>query len=231
MPCMVMEGTLRMVTPRPPNRLAEPGRICSVVTPPFASARYALVSDSSVTSALLFTEPRGGGNGTLANLLPADQVVRSALAGPPAALGSIFRWAMSPREVAPELLDRLHDRVEAILASTDPEVGAQAHRFLCSTTSQRSVRGIHLLLAALPEAKDPALAQVKAAQRRAAASLGEERSSMAPADLARDAASSLREANLKLRDDLPREHSEWQRLRGRHDVLKQRLESLRSALP
>lgn len=112
--------------------------------------------DGSVTSALLFTEPRGGGNGTLANLLPADQVVRSALAGPPAALGSIFRWAMSPREVAPELLDRLHDRVEAILASTDPEVGAQAHRFLCSTTSQRSVRGIHLLLAALPDMRGTA---------------------------------------------------------------------------
>ncbi|MNS84168.1 hypothetical protein D3C72_1179820 [compost metagenome] len=31
---MVTDGTLRMVTPRPPNRLAEPGRIWSVVTPP-----------------------------------------------------------------------------------------------------------------------------------------------------------------------------------------------------
>jgi hypothetical protein len=31
---MVTEGTLRTVTPRPPNRLAEPGRIWSVVTPP-----------------------------------------------------------------------------------------------------------------------------------------------------------------------------------------------------
>ncbi|MNE14179.1 hypothetical protein D3C80_1070440 [compost metagenome] len=34
MPCMVTDGTLRTVTPRPPNRLAEPGRIWSVVTPP-----------------------------------------------------------------------------------------------------------------------------------------------------------------------------------------------------
>ena len=32
-------GTFLSVTERPPNRLAEPGRICSVVTPPLASAR------------------------------------------------------------------------------------------------------------------------------------------------------------------------------------------------
>ena len=34
MPCMVIEGTLRTVTERPPIRLAEPGRIINVVTPP-----------------------------------------------------------------------------------------------------------------------------------------------------------------------------------------------------
>ena len=37
-PCIVREGTFLMVTPRPPKRLPEPGRICMVVTPP-ASAR------------------------------------------------------------------------------------------------------------------------------------------------------------------------------------------------
>jgi hypothetical protein len=39
MPCMVRAGTFLSVTERPPNRLAEPGRICSAVTPPLASAR------------------------------------------------------------------------------------------------------------------------------------------------------------------------------------------------
>ena len=37
--CIVRAGTLRKVTPRPPNRLAEPGSTWSVVTPPLASAR------------------------------------------------------------------------------------------------------------------------------------------------------------------------------------------------
>ena len=32
-------GTFLSITERPPNRLAEPGRICSAVTPPLASAR------------------------------------------------------------------------------------------------------------------------------------------------------------------------------------------------
>src|SRR5512139_738755 len=32
--CIVVAGTLRSVTPRPPIRLAEPGSTCSVVTPP-----------------------------------------------------------------------------------------------------------------------------------------------------------------------------------------------------
>src|SRR5690606_11246211 len=34
----VVADTLRSVTPRPPTRLAEPGRICSVVTPPASAA-------------------------------------------------------------------------------------------------------------------------------------------------------------------------------------------------
>jgi hypothetical protein len=38
-PCTVREGTFLSVTERPPIRLAEPGRISSVVTPPLASAR------------------------------------------------------------------------------------------------------------------------------------------------------------------------------------------------
>src|SRR5205085_12557523 len=33
-PSAVRDGTFFTVTPRPPNRLAEPGRICIVVTPP-----------------------------------------------------------------------------------------------------------------------------------------------------------------------------------------------------
>ena len=36
---MVRAGTFLSVTERPPIRLAEPGRIWSAVTPPFASAR------------------------------------------------------------------------------------------------------------------------------------------------------------------------------------------------
>ena len=38
MPCTVRLGTFFSTTPRPPNRLALPGRICSEVMPP-ASAR------------------------------------------------------------------------------------------------------------------------------------------------------------------------------------------------
>src|SRR5688572_33471473 len=38
-PCTVREATFLSVTERPPIRLAEPGRICSEVTPPLASAR------------------------------------------------------------------------------------------------------------------------------------------------------------------------------------------------
>ena len=39
MPCTVRAYTFFTVTERPPNRLAEPGRIWSEVTPPFANAR------------------------------------------------------------------------------------------------------------------------------------------------------------------------------------------------
>ena len=39
MSCAVRPGTFFSTTERPPNRFAEPGRICSVVTPPFISAR------------------------------------------------------------------------------------------------------------------------------------------------------------------------------------------------
>ena len=38
-PWTVRAGTFFKVTERPPNRFAEPGRICSAVTPPLASAR------------------------------------------------------------------------------------------------------------------------------------------------------------------------------------------------
>lgn len=119
--------------------------------------------------------------------------------------------------------ERLLDGAEALLALADAE--QRIEDILANLDDASGV------LSEMEQDFDAAMIDQEAAQRRAAASLGEERSSMAPADLARDAASSLREANLKLRDDLPREHSEWQRLRGRHDVLKQRLESLRSALP
>src|SRR5690606_32056375 len=37
-PCAVVEYTFFSVTPRPPTRLAEPGRICSEVTPPASAA-------------------------------------------------------------------------------------------------------------------------------------------------------------------------------------------------
>src|SRR5690606_30382610 len=36
--CTLVPGTFLSVTPRPPNRLAEPGRICSEVTPPASAA-------------------------------------------------------------------------------------------------------------------------------------------------------------------------------------------------
>src|SRR6185503_21053966 len=38
-PCVVRAGTFFNTTERPPNRFAEPGRICSVVTPPLIKAR------------------------------------------------------------------------------------------------------------------------------------------------------------------------------------------------
>src|SRR5688572_4330819 len=41
MPCTEREGTFLMVTPRPPNRLAEPGSTWSAVMPPAsASAKF-----------------------------------------------------------------------------------------------------------------------------------------------------------------------------------------------
>ena len=39
MSCAVRAGTFLSTTERPPNRFAEPGRTCSVVTPPLISAR------------------------------------------------------------------------------------------------------------------------------------------------------------------------------------------------
>src|SRR5690606_6575550 len=38
MPCAVVAATFLSVTPRPPTRLAEPGRLCSAVTPPASAA-------------------------------------------------------------------------------------------------------------------------------------------------------------------------------------------------
>ena len=38
MPCTVRDCTFFSVTPRPPNRLALPGRMCSVVTPPASAS-------------------------------------------------------------------------------------------------------------------------------------------------------------------------------------------------
>src|SRR5690554_5308389 len=37
-PCTVVAYTFLSVTPRPPTRLAEPGRICRAVTPPASAA-------------------------------------------------------------------------------------------------------------------------------------------------------------------------------------------------
>src|SRR5690606_14132948 len=38
MSCTVRPGTFFTVTPRPPNRFADPGRICIVVTPPASAS-------------------------------------------------------------------------------------------------------------------------------------------------------------------------------------------------
>ncbi len=51
-----------------------------------------------------------------------------------------------------------------------------------------------------------------------------------PGDLADEAGTSLRGAELALRDDLPVEHEDWQSLRDRHDDLKDRLASVRQRL-
>lgn len=51
-----------------------------------------------------------------------------------------------------------------------------------------------------------------------------------PGDLANEAGTSLRGAELDLRDDLPDEHEDWRPLHDRHDDLKNRLASVRQRL-
>lgn len=61
-------------------------------------------------------------------------------------------------------------------------------------------------------------------------SLDPELAHRTPVDLADEAGTSLRGADLALRDDLPVEHEDWQTLRDRHDDLKGRLVSVRQRL-
>ncbi|MBK8099089.1 MAG: HEAT repeat domain-containing protein [Planctomycetes bacterium] len=105
-----------------------------------------------VVSALLGTRSNQRGPETmLENRLPPDAIVEAALAGPVAGRPRLLIWARNYRELSSAMHERLLVFLREALRSTDPALGQEAQKTLFSPLVRRSVAGLEVVLAELPE--------------------------------------------------------------------------------
>src|SRR5262245_34547016 len=117
------------------------------------AASFLRDGDPSDQVPLALLQYSGGNLQQLSQRFEPALIVDAAIAGPPRGRRRMLEWAACEGlfESDPGSLGKIHAFVRESLASTDPEVGSAAQRFLLSPMSQASVEGVELLLRELPK--------------------------------------------------------------------------------